>query len=48
MIRLFHAYFPTRTVLLTLSEAILLIAAFLLAVLAAAGTTTNASIFLLY
>ena len=23
MIRLFHAYFPTRTVLLTLSEAIL-------------------------
>ena len=48
MIRLFHAYFPTRTVLLTVSEAILLIAAFLLAVLVAAGTTTNASIYLLY
>ena len=48
MIRLFHAYFPTRTVLLTLTEAILLIAAFLLAVLVAAGTATNASIFLLY
>jgi exopolysaccharide biosynthesis polyprenyl glycosylphosphotransferase len=48
MIRLFHAYFPKRTVLLTLSEAVLLIAAFLLAVLVAAGTTTNAGIFLLY
>lgn len=48
MIRLFHAYFPTRTVLLTLSEAVLLIAAFLLAVLVAAGTATDASIFLLY
>jgi sugar transferase (PEP-CTERM system associated) len=48
MIRLFHAYFPKRTVFLTLSEAVLLIAAFLLAVLVAAGTTTNASIFLLY
>jgi sugar transferase (PEP-CTERM system associated) len=48
MIRMFHAYFPTRTVLLTLSEAILLVAAFLLAVLVASGTTVNASIFLLY
>ena len=48
MVRLFHAYFPTRTVLLTLSEAILLVLAFLLAVLIATGTTANAGIFLLY
>ena len=48
MIRLFHAYFPVRTVLLSLTEAILLAAGFLLAVLITAGTPVNADIFLLY
>ena len=42
MIRLFHAYFPVRTVLLSLTEAILL------AVLVTAGTIVNADIFLFY
>src|SRR5271167_3170764 len=48
MIRLFNAYFPTRTLLLTLSEAILVIAGFVLAVLISAGTAVDARIYLLY
>src|ERR1035438_10872654 len=48
MIRLFNAYFPTRTLLLTLSEAILVTAGFLVAVLLSTGTTTDARIYLLY
>ena len=45
MIRLF-SYFPTRTLLLTLSEAILVTLGFLAAVLLSAGTALNASIYL--
>ena len=48
MIRLFNAYFPTRTLLLTLSEAILVTAGFLVAVLLSAGTALDARIYLLY
>jgi exopolysaccharide biosynthesis polyprenyl glycosylphosphotransferase len=48
MIRLFNAYFPTRTLLLTLSEAILVTSGFLAAVLLSAGTAGNARIYLLY
>jgi len=48
MIRLFNAYFPTRTLLLTLSEAVLVTSGFLLAVLLSAGTTDDAKIYLLY
>jgi hypothetical protein len=48
MIRLFNAYFPTRTLLLTLSEAILVTSGFLLAVLLSAGTAVDARIYLLY
>jgi|GEM_PF-459664 len=46
MSRLFNAYFPTRTLLLTLSEAILVTLGFLLAVLLSAGTAVNAIIYL--
>ena len=42
MIRLFNAYFPTRTLLLTLSEAILVTLGFLVAVLLTAGTAVDA------
>src|SRR5271166_2558142 len=48
MIRLFNAYFPTRTLLLTLSEAILVTSGFLLAVLLSAGTAADANIYLFY
>jgi len=48
MIRLFNAYFPTRTLLLTLSEAILVTSGFLLAVLLSTGTVIDAGIYLQY
>ena len=48
MIRLFNAYFPTRTLLLTLSEAIIVTSGFLLAVLLSTGTADDARIYLLY
>ena len=48
MIRLFNTYFPTRTLLLTLSEAILVTTGFLLAVLLSAGTIVDAGIYLQY
>jgi len=46
MIRLFNTYFPTRTLLLTLSEAILVTLGFLAAVLLSTGTPVNAAIYL--
>ncbi len=48
MIRLFNAYFPTRTLLLTVSEAVLVTSGFLLAVVIGAGTAADADIFLRY
>jgi len=48
MIRLFNAYFPTRTLLLTVTETILVIFGFVLAVVLWAGTTLDANIYLLY
>lgn len=48
MIRLFNAYFPTRTLLLTVTETILVILGFVLAVVLSAGTTLDANIYLLY
>ncbi len=48
MIRLFNAYFPTRTLLLTVTEAILVTFGFVLAVIFWAGTTVDANIYLLY
>ena len=48
MIRLFNAYFPTRTLLLTVTEAILVTLGFVLAVIFWAGTTADANIYLLY
>jgi sugar transferase (PEP-CTERM system associated) len=48
MIRLFNAYFPTRTLLLTVSEAILVTLGFVLAVVLWAGTTADANIYLRY
>jgi len=48
MIRLFNTYFPTRTLLLTLSEAVLVTLGFLAAVLLSSGTAADASIYLLY
>ncbi len=48
MIRLFNAYFPTRTLLLTVTETVLVIFGFVLAVLLGAGTTLDANIYLLY
>jgi len=48
MIRLFNAYFPTRTLLLTVTETVLVIFGFLLAVVLWAGTTLDADIYLLY
>src|SRR5271166_4030364 len=47
MIRLFNAYFPTRTLLLTVTEALLVTLGFVLAVVLWAGTTM-ANIYLLY
>ena len=48
MIRLFNAYFPTRTLLLTITEAILVTLGFVVAVVVWAGTTADAKIYLLY
>jgi len=48
MIRLFNTYFPTRTLLLTLTEAILVTSGFVLGVLLASGTAVDAKIYLLY
>lgn len=48
MIRLFNAYFPTRTLLLTVTEAILVTLGFVLAVVLTQRTTTDANIYLLY
>jgi sugar transferase (PEP-CTERM system associated) len=48
MIRLFNAYFPTRTLLLTLTETVLVILGFVVAVMLWAGTTLDANIYLLY
>ena len=48
MIRLFNAYFPTRTLLLTVTEALLVTLGFVLAVVFWAGTAFDANIYLLY
>ncbi len=48
MIRLFNAYFPTRTLLLTVTEALLVILSFVASVTYWAGTATDANIYLLY
>ncbi len=48
MIRLFNAYFPTRTLLLTVTEALLVTLAFVVAVVFWAGTAMDADIYLLY
>ena len=48
MIRLFNAYFPTRTLLLTLTEAILVTLGFVLAVVLWAGTPLDANVYLMY
>jgi len=48
MIRLFNAYFPTRTILLTVSEALLVTISFVAAVGLWLGTATDAGIYLLY
>ena len=48
MIRLFNAYVPARTLLLTVTETILVILGFILAVVLWAGTTLDANIYLLY
>jgi exopolysaccharide biosynthesis polyprenyl glycosylphosphotransferase len=48
MIRLFNRYFPTRTLLLTLTEAALVTLGFVFAVLLSAGTAVDARIYLLY
>ncbi len=41
MIRLFNTYFPTRTLVLTLTEAVLVTAGFVLAVLLSSGTAVR-------
>ena len=48
MIRLFNAYFPTRTLLLTLTEALLVTSGFVFAVLLSSRTAGDAKIYLLY
>jgi sugar transferase (PEP-CTERM system associated) len=48
MIRLFNAYFPTRTLLLTVTEALLVTLGFVAAVVFWAGTATDANIYLFY
>jgi len=48
MIRLFNTYFPARTLLLTVTETVLVILGFVLAVVLWAGTTLDANIYLLY
>ena len=46
MIRLFNAYFPTRTLLLTVTEALLVTLGFVIAVVFWAGTAFDANIYL--
>jgi len=48
MIRLFNAYFPTRTLLLTVTEALIVTLGFVAAVCFWAGTATDANIYLFY
>jgi sugar transferase (PEP-CTERM system associated) len=48
MIRLFNAYFPTRTLLLSVTEALLVTLGFVLAVVLWAGTALDAHVYLLY
>jgi lipopolysaccharide/colanic/teichoic acid biosynthesis glycosyltransferase len=48
MIRLFNTYFPTRTILLTLTEAILVTAGFVFAVIFTAGNAAAAQAYLFY
>jgi exopolysaccharide biosynthesis polyprenyl glycosylphosphotransferase len=48
MIRLFNTYFPTRTLLLTLTEAILVTLGFVVAVILSSGNAADARIYLLY
>jgi exopolysaccharide biosynthesis polyprenyl glycosylphosphotransferase len=48
MIRLFNTYFPTRTILLTLTEAILVTAGFVLAVVFTSGNAPAAQAYLFY
>lgn len=48
MIRLFNAYVPTRTLLLTITETILVFLSFVLAVILWAGTTFDANVYLMY
>ena len=48
MIRLFNTYFPTRTIVLTLTEAILVTAGFVLAVVLSAGDAKGAEAYLFY
>lgn len=48
MIRLFNTYFPTRTILLTLTEAFLVTLGFVLAVILSSGNAADARIYLLY
>jgi hypothetical protein len=48
MIRLFNTYFPRRTLLLTLTEAILVTSGLVLAVLLSSGTAVDKKIYLLY
>ncbi len=48
MIRLFNAYFPTRTLWLTVTEALLVTLGFIVAVVFWAGTAMDANIYLLY
>src|ERR1700759_4636157 len=48
MIRLFNAYFPARTLLLTVTEALLVTLGFVVAVVFWAGTAFDANIYLRY
>ncbi len=48
MIRLFNTYFPTRTILLTLTEAVLVTAGFVLAVVFTSGNAPAAQAYLFY
>ena len=48
MIRLFNTYFPTRTILLTLTEALLVTAGFVSAVVVLSGDATSAQAYLFY
>jgi sugar transferase (PEP-CTERM system associated) len=48
MVRLFNTHVPARTLLFTLSESVLVILGFVLAVVLWAGTTFNANVYLIY